>query len=147
MRFIKAIIMALAVAAIMVLGFGSTAQAATDISLGGSCTTTNGVNVATSANFNNTTGSPSRGYLDYVVISATVHLNDVSPANPGYWIAYNTSGTQIDSGTFPRSYTLSGGRYHYRADPNVSGVRQVLINGQSRAGSNCSPSSHIYSQN
>ena len=91
------------------------AEAAGDISVGGSCKLSANWKVTVSANFNDTHGSPSRGFLDYVVISSPGYLIDT------LYSAYN--GSYEYSRT---SFSVSSGPpYVFRSDPNQENMRWV----------------------
>lgn len=102
-----------------------TANAATDITRGSSCLA--GQTISGSANWNNTYGSPSRGILDYIVLSSPVKLD----VNDSSWTSYdpsgnvNAAGPSLESG--PWRATTSSAPYKYRLDPDRDNVATVRL--------------------
>jgi len=134
----KRILPALGAALVLALAPVASAQAATDISLPGSCQLSAHWPVYTSANFNNTHGSPSRGYLDYLVVRSPGGVSAT-------WSARGTSGQFIGSGFFYFVKQDSAGDYIYRANPAaMDNVRKAEITVRGGTGECLSG---IYSQN
>lgn len=139
---------ALLAALALIIGTSTTAQAAADITRGGSCSVSANWSITTSVNFNNTSGSPSTGSVDYVVLNSPGALYTGGAAGVEF---FNASGGSISTGPdiFIRDYDKPG--YVYRADYDSGpGVRRVKINPKAYTGTYCSEYSSpstIYSAN
>lgn len=145
-KVLKRIGLALGLSALLlgIVGIGS-AQAAADITKGGLCSVSANWDINVSANFNNTSGNPSTGLLDYVVMTSPGELND-NEFPHSVWRAYNAAGSLVTA-----SYLASGDTWHdkgvidgkhtYRSDPNASSIRRVEIDPASYTGVYC----HDYS--
>lgn len=131
------------VALLVVLGMGvGTAQAAADITKGSSCSVSANWSIAGSANFNNTSGSPSTGYVDYLVVNSPGQLGAT------HVTLYRADGTSIGTQAPWVRQNVPG--YVYRMDPNVSNIRRVYMNPSSYTGVYCSEYSgamNFYSSN
>ncbi len=144
------IIVVTAVIAVM-LGLVSVApaQAAADITRGGSCSVSANWSIAISVNFNNTVGSPSLGTVDYIVMN--------SPGSLGaFHVRYFGAVGQVlrgfGSSEMSQYRDVSKPGYVYRVDPSGDNddVRRVEINPESYTGISCSAygdPSMIYSAN
>lgn len=109
--------------AVLSLALASSAHAAADISVGDSCKVSANWTINGSVNFDNTSGSPSRGYADYAVMTSPGPLSVTYSTITYYdWTGREVHGpalwTRQGSGTNP---------YTYRIDPNLSGIHQVRI--------------------
>ncbi len=108
--------------ALLIPLFGTaTADAATSITVGGSCKLSANWTVYLSARFYNTSGSPSRGYLKYVVARSDGPLQISSSSSTVHY--EKTNGSEYDVVLKPAG--RSGGDYLYTADVKQSNVKGV----------------------
>jgi hypothetical protein len=125
-----------AVVLVLGLGLGSTAQAATSISVGGICKVSANWTVNVSVNFQNTSGNPSRGYVNYIAMSSPGRLDatddDGTRASEIYLIDPTGNFVVSHSWHFVDYY---GGLYHYRADPDLYNISTVKVNPRTNASS------------
>lgn len=119
------------------------AAAAADISRPGSCSLSANWQVNITANFNNTSGSPSRGLLDYLVLSSPGALDQSVGSGHSAASAYDVNGNTVwlagdDGGSWVRDTSKPGFVYRLSPDPDEPAVRQVRINPRSNTGVQCS---------
>lgn len=132
MRFRKP---AIALAAVLGLMATSTnAFAAADVSVGGSCKVSANWTVTTSVNFDNTSGSPSTGSVDYAVMSSPNFM--ATDINNSYIQVFAGNGAllSVNFGNWVRDTSKSG--YVYRTDATSANVnvRRVLVNPMTSTG-------------
>lgn len=140
----RKLLWALVIAAMATLGFASSAEAAVDISKGSSCTVSANWSIAGSVNFNNTSGNPSHGVVDYLVVNSPGPMGAIDVR------FYNVAGTQYTTGAYWLRQNVPG--YVYRLDPNdrTNQIRRVVVNPSSNTGVYCSQyssSMSFYSSN
>lgn len=122
----------------LLLGTSEPAQAAADITRGGSCKHSEGWTTLVSVNFNNTSGSPSTGDIDYIT------LNSPGPLIPGQTILafYDANLTETGATSYGWVRDLDKlPRYVYRADPSgvaTRNIRRVEIDPRTNTGVWCS---------
>lgn len=130
--------LAIALASVVaILGLSvAPAQAAADITKGSSCSVSANWSIKGSVNFNNTSGSPSHGIVDYVVLNSPGPMS--FSTNAGL-IFFTVGGAQYFSGNSWVRQDAPG--YVYRNDPgNLANVqiRRVEMDPRSNTGVNCS---------
>lgn len=135
------------IAAVLGLFSVAPAQAAASITKGSSCSLSANWPVAVSVNFHNTSGSPSTGEVNYVVLSSPGALDGTTDIQ-----AYDPQGDYVSLGGLPlvRDYSKPG--YVYRADPTIfsDNVRRVVFNPRAYTQYFCSDYSSkatVYSSN
>lgn len=139
------------VAALLGLFSVAPAQAAADITRSGSCNASANWQINVSVNFDNTSGSPSTGTVDYAVMSSPNFL-DTGSINGSSIEAFAPNGQELNL-AFPmwvRDTSKPG--YVYRTDPQNAnvGVRRVVIDPETSTNVECSDFSSavtIYSAN